>query len=209
MVDVRISMACTKCSLVPKFHLHQKTREQQYFKLYLQANIHKMSVAPMIPMGISPGMPQPSTSSPRKSLASRYRGATIEDLDLAPALSITPESSVGNALGLSYDRDFSQLTVISARTRSLLGYLDVEKIKKMLQEGKLSESDQVSKAMNRFRTKGRVYKVITPDTPLEELDEFLSEDGREFAVVTDDRRRFVLGVATRQDLENFATRRPD
>lgn len=116
---------------------------------------------------------------------------------------------MGNALGLSYDRDFSQLTVISAKTRSLLGYLDVEKIKKMLQEGSVSESDQVSKAMNRFRTKGKVYKVITPDTPLEELDEFLSEDGREFAVVTDDRRRFVLGVATRQDLENFATRRPD
>ena len=67
----------------------------------------------------------------------------------------------------------------------------------------------MSKAMNRFRTKGKVYRVITPDTPLEELDEFLSGDGREFAVVTDDRRRFVLGVATRQDLENFATRRPD
>ena len=73
----------------------------------------------------------------------------------------------------------------------------------------MTEADQVSKAMSRFMKKGKVYKVITPNTPLEGLDDFLSEDGREFAVVTDEKRRFVLGVATRQDLENFAVRRPD
>jgi len=171
-----------------------------------------MSVAvpmmPSLPSGIL-WMPQQPPSLSRKSLAAKYRGATIEDLDLAPALSITPETPIANALGLSYDRDYSQLTVISAKTRSLLGYLDVEKIKSMLNEGSITETDQVSKAMNRFRRKGKVYKVITPDTPLEELEDFLGEDGREFAVVTDEKRRFVLGVATRQDLENFALRRPD
>lgn len=52
------------------------------------------------------------------------------------------------------------------------------------------------------------------DTPLEELELFFNggEDGgigkQEFAVVTDERRRFVLGVATRTDLEEFARRRP-
>lgn len=52
------------------------------------------------------------------------------------------------------------------------------------------------------------------DTPLEELEEFFNggasgEGGKqEFAVVTDERRRFVLGVATRTDLEEFARRRP-
>ena len=79
----------------------------------------------------------------------------------------------------------------------------------MLEKGSVTEADQVSKAMNRFMRKGKVYKVITPDTPLEDLDDFLSEGGRVFAVVTDEKRRFVLGVATRQDLENFAIRRPD
>ena len=84
----------------------------------------------------------------------------------------------------------------------------MEKIKSMLKAGEITESDKVSQAMNRFRRKDKVYKVITPDTPLEELEEFLGEEGREFAVVTDERRRFVLGVATRDDLENFASRRP-
>ena len=79
----------------------------------------------------------------------------------------------------------------------------------VLKEGSITEADRVSMAMNRFMRKGKVYKVITPDTPLEELDDFLSGGGREFAVVTDEKRRFVLGVATRQDLVNFAIRRPD
>lgn len=68
--------------------------------------------------------------------------------------------------------------------------------------------------MVKFKRKGRLYKVITMETPLEELELFFAggengENGKqEFAVVTDERRRFVLGVATRTDLEEFARRRP-
>lgn len=78
----------------------------------------------------------------------------------------------------------------------------------------MKETDEVSNAMIKFRRKGKVYKVITLDTPLEELELFFngggnSEGGKqEFAVVTDEKRRFVLGVATRTDLEEFARRRP-
>ena len=52
------------------------------------------------------------------------------------------------------------------------------------------------------------------ETPLEELEAFfeggLSAGGekQDFAVVTDPARRFVLGVATRGDLEEFVRRRP-
>ncbi|KAL7273673.1 hypothetical protein RUND412_003445 [Rhizina undulata] len=144
-------------------------------------------------------------------MSSKFRGATVEDLDLAPALSIIPSAHISTALAMSYDRDYSQLTVVSPTTRSLLGYLDVDKIKALLSrpESKVSENDPVSKVMNRFDRKREVnvYKVITPDTPLEELEEFLKKE--EFAVVTDERRRFVLGVATRGDLIEFAKRRPD
>jgi hypothetical protein len=61
--------------------------------------------------------------------------------------------------------------------------------------------------MHRFdRRKQKGYKLITPDTPLEELEDFLR--GEQFAVVTDERRRFVLALATREDLEGFLKRRP-
>jgi hypothetical protein len=67
----------------------------------------------------------------------------------------------------------------------------------------------VEKAMNKFRRKGRVYKVITLNTPLEELEAFyLGPPEQEFAVVTDEDRRFVMGVVTRADLEEFVRRRP-
>lgn len=72
--------------------------------------------------------------------------------------------------------------------------------------------------MLKFRRRGKVYKIITMDTPLEELERFFNGDfgtgseGRrekqEFAVVTDASRKFVLGVATREDLEQFVKRRP-
>lgn len=80
--------------------------------------------------------------------------------------------------------------------------------------------------MTRFKRKGTKYTVITMETPLEELEAFFKgyavgghEGGKgtsgeprgeeqSFAVITDDRRRFVLGVATVHDLEEFATKRP-
>ena len=67
--------------------------------------------------------------------------------------------------------------------------------------------------MQKFRRKGNVYKVITMDTPLEELEDFFNggvdgSSAQDFAVVTDEGRRFVLGVATKGDLEEFVKRRP-
>ena len=90
------------------------------------------------------------------------------------------------------------------------------RLRTLLATGRVRESDAVETAMQRFARRGRVYRVITMDTPLEELEDFFegrSEGGKggdkqEFAVVTDERRRFVLGVATKGDLEEFVRRRP-
>jgi len=72
----------------------------------------------------------------------------------------------------------------------------------------------VEKAMLKFERRGRRYRVITMETPLEELEGFFEGgvegkgEKQDFAVVTDAGRRFVLGVATRGDLEEFVRRRP-
>ncbi|KAH6675498.1 hypothetical protein B0J14DRAFT_652349 [Halenospora varia] len=158
---------------------------------------------------ISP--PNPSKLS---QLAARYRGATVEDLDPPSALSCHPTDPISHALLSAFERDYTHLTVISPTNRALLGYLSIPHLRTLLAEGKVSETEEVSQAMVKFRRKGRVYKVITMDTPLEELEMFFNGEGvqggskQEFAVVTDERRRFVLGVATRTDLEEFARRRP-
>ncbi|KAI9894960.1 MAG: hypothetical protein M1814_000181 [Vezdaea aestivalis] len=145
--------------------------------------------------------------------AQKYRGATVEDLDPPPALSTKPLDTISSALMSAYERDYTHLTVVSQDTRALLGYISMPRLKHLLSEGAVQESDTVEKAMLRFRRKGNVYRVITMGTPLEALESFFNGDAdgskpQDFAVVTDEARRFVLGVATRTDLEEFVRRRP-
>ncbi|KAK2734330.1 hypothetical protein FQN57_001697 [Myotisia sp. PD_48] len=160
-------------------------------------------------------------TSPSNNLSSawsnKYRGATVEDLDPPAALSTFPHVLISSALLSAYERDYTHLTVISSNSRSLLGYLSIPYLKSLLKDGTVTESDPVEKAMLKFRRKGHVYKVITMETPLEELESFFNgepdNDGgrkekQDFAVVTDSSRKFVLGVATREDLERFVKRRP-
>ncbi|KAE8161146.1 hypothetical protein BDV40DRAFT_268632 [Aspergillus tamarii] len=158
---------------------------------------------------------QQSTSP--SSWADKYRGATVEDLDPPPALSVSPSDLISSAMLAAYERDFTHLTVTSSTKRSLLGYLSIPRLKQLLKEGTINESDSVSTAMQRFNRKRGLYQVITMETPLEELEQFFdSETGpngekrekQEFAVVTDASRKFVLGVVTKGDLEEFVKRRP-
>jgi len=177
------------------------------------------TMANSIPVGsndIAAKMAEIATASkpPPSKYANRYRGATVEDLDPPSALSCNPTDPISHALLSAFERDYTHLTVVSATNRALLGYLSIPHLQILLKAGKVQETDEVAKAMVKFRRKGKVYKVITMDTPLEELELFFNggENGdagkQEFAVVTDERRRFVLGVATRTDLEEFARRRP-
>ena len=62
------------------------------------------------------------------------------------------------------------------------------------------KDDKVETYMTKFkRTAATPYTIITPSTPLAELEEFLKRNI--FAIVTDWDRKFVLGVVTSQDLE--------
>ncbi|KAJ9272594.1 hypothetical protein DTO212C5_1321 [Paecilomyces variotii] len=158
-----------------------------------------------------------SGSPSQTSWADKYRGATVEDLDPPPALSVSPDDLISSALIAAYERDYTHLTVISSTSRSLIGYLSIPRLKELLKEGTVKESDPVSAAMQRFnRKRENVYKVITMETPLEELEHFFEgetaagqkREKQEFAVVTDASRKFVLGVATKGDLEEFVKRRP-
>lgn len=115
----------------------------------------------------------------------------------------------------AFERDYTHLTVVSPDNRALVGYLSIPRLKDLLASGAIRESDPVEKAMMKFERKGKKYRVITMDTPLEDLEAFFEgiEEGgsgakQDFAVVTDEERKFVLGVSTKTDLEEFVKRRP-
>ncbi|KAK3079440.1 hypothetical protein LTS18_004847, partial [Coniosporium uncinatum] len=140
--------------------------------------------------------------------------ATVEDLDPPSAISVSPTSPISTALLSAFERDYTHLTVVSPENRALLGYLSIPRLKELLAQRAVAEDDAVEKAMLKFERRGRRYRVITMETPLEELEDFFEGgvegkgEKQEFAVVTDAGRRFVLGVATRGDLEEFVRRRP-
>ncbi|KAI0394812.1 hypothetical protein F5Y17DRAFT_236449 [Xylariaceae sp. FL0594] len=153
--------------------------------------------------------------------SSRYRGATVQDLEPPAALSLNPSDPISLALLSAFERDYTHLTIVDSETRALLGYISIPTLQAALDAGSVKPADPVSAAMVRFKRKGRRYTVITMATPLEELEAFfegrLDDNGaggggyqqkQDFAVVTDEDRRFVLGVATKADLEEFVKRRP-
>jgi CBS domain-containing protein len=150
------------------------------------------------------------------SWARKYRGATVDDLDLAPALSTSPTTSLSDAMLSASSHDYSHLTVLSENTRSLIGYLAISRLKTLFESKQLAPSDPVEKAMIKFkRSAGKKYQTITMETELWELEGFFENVGdyatgtkQDFAVITDGGRKFVLGVATRHDLDELVKRRP-
>jgi len=160
-----------------------------------------------------------------------YRGATILDLDPPPSLSLVPDTPIRTALDLAYERDYTHLCVVS-KTRALLGYVSIPHLSSLLSPAPASASsnhapspglkntDPVSKAMQRFRRSKSGdtnadkdgYTVITPDTALKELEDFFAGRGshkeeQDFAIVTDAGRKFVVGVVTKNDLQQWLERR--
>jgi len=84
--------------------------------------------------------------------------------------------------------------------------VDVASLKRKWEQGNADPNDKVEKYMIKFkRTASEPYTLITPSSPLSDLEEFLRDNI--FALVTDYDRKFVLAVATSQDLENFISRR--
>ncbi|GAA6008103.1 hypothetical protein JCM11491_001886 [Sporobolomyces phaffii] len=151
-----------------------------------------------------------------------YRGAVVEDLQLSPALVLPTSTSVGTALQLAYERDFSILPLSDPSTRQLLGWISIDEVKQLAQSNELDldsslaqlndKTESAPKSPVRHFTKARAYTVITPDTSLEQLEKFFSEQdqlpcGVRFALVTDAARKFTLGVVTADDLQKFTQRR--
>ncbi|KAF9480924.1 hypothetical protein BDN70DRAFT_855956 [Pholiota conissans] len=146
-----------------------------------------------------------SSTQPLTLPEDRYRGAVVEDLQLPPAFSISANEAISRAIEMAYERDFSHIPVLN-KSRRPLGYVDVAKLKEQWEAGKANQNDKVSQYMTKFkRSSTEPYTTITPLSPLSDLEEFLKTNI--FALVTDQDRKFVLAVATSQDLDNFVSRR--
>ncbi|KAK7451094.1 hypothetical protein VKT23_012770 [Stygiomarasmius scandens] len=145
-----------------------------------------------------------STIMPPKVPSDRYRGAVVEDLQLPPAFALPYTEHVSRVIELAYEREFSHIPILD-KHRKPLGYVEVAKLKEKWEAGQIDSNDDVAKYMTKFKRSSSVpYTLITPLTPLSELEEWLKSNI--FALVTDYERKFVLAVATSHDLEEFTKR---
>ncbi|KAJ7096755.1 hypothetical protein B0H15DRAFT_826365 [Mycena belliarum] len=135
----------------------------------------------------------------------KYRGAVVEDLQLPPAFTVYAGEAISRAIALAYERDFSHIPVLDRRRRPL-GYIEVATLKAQWEAGNADANDTVLNYMTKFkRTASQPYTLITPATALSELEGFLQHNI--FAIVTDPSRKFVIALATPQDLDTFFSRR--
>ncbi|KIS70360.1 uncharacterized protein UMAG_01529 [Mycosarcoma maydis] len=151
--------------------------------------------------------------APSASLVAKYRGATVEDLQVPPAISVPRSTSITSALRVALDHDYSQLPLVSDKNRKLLGYVQKDRLEEQVKGG--SGDKSVATIMTKFSGGASpssssagvaaTYTVITPDTGLAELEVFLQS--QPFAFITDPGRAFVLGVATQEDLSKYVSRR--
>lgn len=165
-----------------------------------------------------------------------YRGSTIEDLNIPQAISINPSTSLYEAIAVGYENEFTYLPVIHEETKRLLGVINVEDIRNNANKIKnsflspivkhymywfnltarknyeneikqLASGTKTSTTSQILKPRGRRYKLLTPDTPLEELSKFFNA-GNYFAIITSGDGDLVYGVATPEDLKNYEKARP-
>ncbi|EED84871.1 predicted protein, partial [Postia placenta Mad-698-R] len=122
----------------------------------------------------------------------------VQDLQLPPAFALPSSEAISRAIELAYERDFSYIPILDQKRRPI-GYVDVAVLKAKWEASEANPSDRVSLYMTKFdRSHSKAYTLITPSSPLADLEEFLRHTI--FALVTDRDRKFVLAVATSQDL---------
>lgn len=165
-----------------------------------------------------------------------YRGATVEDLDIKPAISINPTTNLNVALEIAFEHEFTYLPVIHEGNKRLLGVINIEALRTHPEKFRSSflkpivkhymiwfhqrarenyekeahdegQATALNTTIKTPRTKGKRFDILTPWTPLEKLAEFFNS-GNYFAIVTNYEGTFVYGVVTPEDLSRYENSRP-
>ncbi|KAJ1992213.1 cystathionine beta-synthase [Dimargaris cristalligena] len=138
----------------------------------------------------------------------QWGGATIADLHLPQAVTVTSTSSCREAMGVMQTNNFDQLPVLDPHTDRLAGLVTLGNILSRVSHGKASLDSSVDRAMFHFQPgKGR-FLEITSATPLSQLSSFF--DHHSSAVVTARPAEATSGkvqhVVTKIDLLSYLTR---
>ncbi|KAF9199774.1 hypothetical protein BGZ49_010066, partial [Haplosporangium sp. Z 27] len=135
----------------------------------------------------------------------QWGGATVGDLNLKAAVTITNTSPSREAITLMERNGFDQLPVVSSRNGRLVGLVTLGNLLSRIASGRVSVDGQVSDVMFKFQKSGKHFMEITNDTRLEDLTSFFEKNSA--GVVTEKGGSRVKAVITKVDLVSFLVKK--
>lgn len=133
----------------------------------------------------------------------KWKGATVKDLRLRPAVYIREKQQIQDAILLMQDNNFDQLPVVNDEKKPL-GLITVGNLLAKVSSSQVSSSDPVSKAMFSLPDKMATIQLSTPLADLNSSDYFQKAAA---GFVTDPHSNQILHVITQLDLYNFLLKR--
>jgi len=117
-----------------------------------------------------------SKIGPKKGVgaADKYRGAAVAELNLSTPKTISKATALAEALNIMILEDFDVLPVID--NKKFVGFVTSGDIRANLADKTLQDTTPVEALMHRFAKRRQEYQLITPETPLAELESFLEKN---------------------------------
>ncbi|KAF9162414.1 hypothetical protein DFQ26_003568 [Actinomortierella ambigua] len=148
---------------------------------------------------------QTSLASEAESKKLQWDAATIADLHLKPAVTVTNTSPCREAIGLMERNGFDQLPVVSAKNGRLVGLVTLGNLLSRMATGRVKVDGQVHEVMFKFQKSGVHFVEITDETPLADLSGFFEKNSA--GVVTEKGGSKVKAVVTKVDLVSYLVKK--
>jgi len=131
----------------------------------------------------------------------QWQGATIKDLKLPDAVTVSSTATTAHTLEVLRKGGFDQVPVVDEKKR-MVGLVTVGNLLSKVSAGHVKPSDPVTKVMFHFDTK-RPFVEITLDTKLADLTNFFEHNSAAFVTVQENDIPVVKKVVTKVDLLTF------
>ncbi|KAF9575741.1 hypothetical protein EC968_001932 [Mortierella alpina] len=135
----------------------------------------------------------------------QWGGATVADLHLKAAVTVTSTSPCREAILLMEQNGFDQLPVVSATSGRLVGLVTLGNLLSRIASGRVQIDGHVQDVMFKFQKVGAHFTEITDQTPLEELTRFFEKNSA--GVVTEHGGFKVKAVITKVDLVSYLVKK--
>jgi cystathionine beta-synthase len=135
----------------------------------------------------------------------QWGGATVRDLGLKAAVTVTDTSPCREAIVLMEQNAFDQLPVVSTQNGRLVGLVTLGNLLSRIASGRVGVDGHVRDVMFRFQKIGTHFTEITDDTRLESLAAFFEKNSS--GIVTERGGFKVKAVITKVDLVSYLVKK--